>query len=123
MRYKTILGLLAMVGTLSVFEIRSEQLNTAETEPSICEAEWVVNDALPAAVMERFKTVGIKFKPSGLKVTNVSESPTSHADAVMCRAGFQYSEKKIVNERYLIDFVVNQSNGQRLVTVSRINYL
>lgn len=123
MHYKTILGLLAVVGTLSVFEIRSEQLNTTETKTSVCEESWVVNNSLPEAVMAHFKTVGVKLKSSGLKVTNVSESPASHGDIVLCHAGLQYAERKVVNERYLVDFVVNQSNGQQTVTVNRINYL
>lgn len=123
MRYKTILGLLAVVGTLSIFEIRSEQLDSAETKTSVCEANWVVEKSLPKAVIDHFKTVGVKLKSSGLKITNVSESPVSHGDIVLCHAGLQYAEHKVVDERYLVDFIINQSNGQQTVTVNRINYL
>lgn len=122
MHYKSILALVVMVGTLSVFEIRSEQMKSEGETMSLCESPWVVEQGLPDAITERFKNVGTKLNESNLTITSISQSPSTTGPVVLCHASLRYKEKR-ETEHYLIDYIVNQSNGQNVVTVSRINYL
>lgn len=122
MHYKTILALLVVVGTLSAFEIRSEQMKEEGEVMSLCESPLVIERDLPNAVTDRFKGVGTKLNKENLTITSISQSPSSTGPVVLCHASLRYKEKR-ETEHFLIDYIVNTTDGQSAVNVVRINYL
>lgn len=121
MRYKLILSLSVLVGTLSAFSYSSEQ--SVDVETSVCESQSVLMDGLPRAVSDKFTSLGTTVNTSDIEVTNVSQSETvKSADVVLCRAGLRYQSKK-GSERFLVDYTVNKLRTPEEVIVTKINYL